>query len=129
MNIISIKIMKILLEILIKNQNMEDNIIIFALATLVNISNRNLLKFENVEENKKDNKKNEKKDNNYSSSFSEEENEVNDGNEANKKDKEKSEDNKDIENDNINIINTDSNQPLNKNDDTPHKKKNYIFVR
>ena len=50
MSIISYKIMKILLEILIKSQNIEDNMIIFSLATLVNISNRNLLKFEKKEE-------------------------------------------------------------------------------
>ena len=62
MSIISSKIMKILLEILIKSKNMEDNIIIFALATLVNISNGNLLKFEKLDEkeNKMDDSKNKK---------------------------------------------------------------------
>ena len=57
MSIISFKIMNILLEILIKSQNIEDNMIIFSLATLVNISNRNLLKFEKKEETKEEEKK------------------------------------------------------------------------
>ena len=136
MSIISIKIMKILLEILIKNQNMEDNIIIFSLATLVNISNRNLLKFEKTEEEKntKDKKKN---DRNSSSSFSEEDEK--EENEPNKKEEEeksedKKEDKENEENDNMEkdsknmIINTDINVAKNKEVDNPRKKKiTFIF--
>ena len=119
--------MKILLEILIKNQNMENNIIFFILAILVNISNRNLLK--NVEDNKKDKeekKQKEKKDNNFSSSFSEEENKISDGGGSNRKEKdeEKGEDKKDDDNnDNVNNINIETNPP-----DLPPK-KNFIYIR
>ena len=48
MSIISSKIMKVLLEILTKSASLQDNIIIFSLATLVNIINRNVLRFEEI---------------------------------------------------------------------------------
>ena len=48
MSIISTKIMKVLLEILTKSSSLQDNIIIFSLATLVNIINRNVLRFEEI---------------------------------------------------------------------------------
>ena len=48
MSIISNKIMKVLLEILTKSASLQDNIIIFSLATLVNIINRNVLRFEEI---------------------------------------------------------------------------------
>ena len=50
MSIISTKIMKVLLEILTKSSTLQDNIIIFSLATLVNIINRNVLRFEELNE-------------------------------------------------------------------------------
>ena len=57
MSIISDKIMKVLIEILQKNKTLQENIIIFALATLINVSNRNIIKMERTVENakKKDN--------------------------------------------------------------------------
>ena len=61
-NIISKKIIKILLEILMKSNSLQDNIIVFSLATLVNIINRNVLRFEQV--NIKKEKMNESLDNN-----------------------------------------------------------------
>ena len=45
MSIISQKIIKVLIEILTKSTILQDNIIIFSLATLVNIINRNVLRF------------------------------------------------------------------------------------
>ena len=52
MSIISDKIMKVLIEILQKSKTLQENIIIFALATLVNVSNRNILKMDmNLETN------------------------------------------------------------------------------
>ena len=53
MSIISNKIMKVLLEILIKSASLQDNIIIFSLATLVNIINRNVLRFEEINQENK----------------------------------------------------------------------------
>ena len=47
-SIISKKIIKVLVEILAKSVSLQDNIIIFSLATLVNIINRNVLRFEEV---------------------------------------------------------------------------------
>lgn len=46
MSIISDKIMKVLIEILQKCKTLQENIVIFSLATLVNVSNRNILKFD-----------------------------------------------------------------------------------
>jgi len=51
-NIISKKIIKVLLEILTKSVSLQDNIIVFSLATLVNIINRNVLRFEEINKNK-----------------------------------------------------------------------------
>ena len=56
MSIISSKIMKVLLEILTKSSSLQDNIIIFSLATLVNIINRNVLRFEEINEENQVNK-------------------------------------------------------------------------
>jgi hypothetical protein len=57
MSIISDKIMKVLIEILQKCKTLQENIIIFSLATLVNVSNRNILKF-NQENDENDNNNN-----------------------------------------------------------------------
>ena len=144
MSIISYKIMKILLEIVIKNQNMEDNIIIFSLATLVNISNRNLLKFEEIaekEKNENDSKNNkisnikedkkEEKDKESSSIESEEDKR----DEAKKVDEiKKIEDKKDNnknsssgDNNKI-IINTDINIKKNKDNESMNKSKKKILL-
>ena len=48
MSIISSKIMKVLPEILTKSSSLKDNTIIFSLAILVNIINRNVLRFEEI---------------------------------------------------------------------------------
>ena len=155
MSIISSKIMKILLEILIKSKNMEDNIIIFALATLVNISNGNLLKFEKLDEkeNKMDDSKNKKNVKNnqiktagninkdkepFSSMNESDEDNIKEDEEEDEKNK-KEEDNKnniknnkDKNNDEINtnnneiIINTDIN--INKKDDIISKTKKKIML-
>ena len=58
MSIISDKIMKVLIEILQKCKTLQENIIIFSLATLVNVSNRNILKFNQEEENENNNNNN-----------------------------------------------------------------------
>ena len=58
-SIISKKIINVLIEILMKSISLQDNIIIFSLATLVNIINRNVLRFEEIN-NKKDNNINKK---------------------------------------------------------------------
>ena len=48
-SIISKKIIKVLVEILTKSTSLQDNIVIFSLATLVNIINRNVLRFEEID--------------------------------------------------------------------------------
>ena len=139
MSIISYKIMKILFEILIKNQNIENNILIFSLATLVNISNRNLLKFEIIEEKQEDKNNNNipkdnkpveggdvKKDLNFSSNESDED-EKDEENSNKKKDEEKNEeennkDSKNINNSNTININTDININKNNNSDNENNK-------
>ena len=134
MSIISYKIMKILLEIVIKNQNMEDNIIIFSLATLVNISNRNLLKFEQpkekgkIEEDPKNNKsmnikKEKNNENNNSSSFVESDEEKKDEVQEEKKNKKNEESNNIKESkQSSNNINTEGNLQKNKESDKNKKK-------
>jgi len=48
LSIISQKVIDVLLEIVISNKNMQDGIVIFALAILVNLSNRNVIKVKNT---------------------------------------------------------------------------------
>ena len=62
MSIISDKIMKVLVEILQKCKSLQENIIIFALATLVNVSNRNILKFDRSNEEEENNDLNKDRD-------------------------------------------------------------------
>jgi len=47
LSIISQKVIDILIEIVISNKSMQDGIVIFALAILVNLSNRNVIKIKN----------------------------------------------------------------------------------
>ncbi len=123
MSIISQKIIKVLIEILTKSTILQDNIIIFSLATLVNIINRNVLRFEELNKNnilKKETNNNTEKDidfnnNGYLSGIESNEVLLSESNSENEKNK-----NKDIEE--FKLSDNDDEDPNNNNKKEKNKK-------
>jgi hypothetical protein len=58
LSIISDKVFNVLIEIIMSNKQMQESIVVFALAILINLSNRNILKLEVSRENKEEDNKN-----------------------------------------------------------------------
>jgi hypothetical protein len=54
LSIISDKVFNVLIEIIISNRQMQESIVVFALAILINLSNRNILKLEVSRDNKEE---------------------------------------------------------------------------